>query len=398
MAETSDAVDPLLMTGLRRTLERLGWEAFVSGPLIVHDRTCFPDAWSEDAMGLHRACRRALQHAGHPSVSVRILDQRTGRDPQPGGDLLHLAAVEDGTAAFAVFGLAAPKLLLHQIALEVGRLALVLAEGADSPYRDGGDGPTFPKDKASTLAQIALGFGTIALDGSAQHLESESESVNGAFVVGQWRRNDVGGLPAPACASLLAAQLVVRARDELPAVLRAVGEDARPLLEERVALLEAQRDALIGALGLPDPDTWPAPRAVDASALAPDPEGEASAAAAEQGLSEHVAAPNAGHVAFRTPSSHGLRGLAVGGILGGIGAGATGSALVLLAGLVGGFLLGRLVLVSQVCSSCEARLLEGVVTCPGCGASIVGSIARRDDRLAAEVAHQASLGPEADVE
>ena len=396
MAEMPDAVDPLLMTGLRRTLERLGWEAFVSGPLIVHDRACFPDSWTEDAMGLHRACRRALLHAGHPSVSVRILDRRTGRDPQPGTDLLHLAAVEDGTAAFAVFGLAAPKLLLHQLALEVGRLALVLAEGADSPYRDGGDGPTFPKDKAATLAEVALGFGTIALDGSAQLLKAES--VDGGFVVGHSRRNDVGGLPAPACASLLATQLVVRARDELPAVLRCLGEDVRPLLEENVTLLEAQRDALIRALGLPDPDTWPEPTPVDGSPLAPDPEGEASAKAAEQGLSEHVAAPNAGEVAFRVPDTHGLRGLAVGGILGGIGAGVTGSALVLLAGLVGGFLVGRLVLVSQVCSSCERRLPEGITSCPGCGASIVGSIASRDDRLAAEEAHHASLGPEADVE
>ena len=249
---------------------------------------------------------------------------------------------------------------------------------------------------AATLAEIALGFGPIALDGSAQHLKSES--VNGGFVVGQWRRNDVGGLPAPACASLLAAQLVVRARNELPAVLRTVGEDVRSMLEDEVTLLEAQRDGLIRALELPDPDTWPEPKAVDGSALLPDPEGEASAKAAEQGLSETVAAPNAGDIAFRAPRSHGLRGMALGGILGGFGAGVLGSALPLLAGLVGGFLLGRLVLVSQVCSSCEETLPEGVVSCPGCGAAIVGSIARRDDRLAAEEAHQASLGPEADVE
>ena len=376
MVDVSDTVDTLLLTGLRRTLERLGVEAFVSGPLIVHDRTCFPDPWTDDAAGVHQACRRALAHAGHPGVSVRILDQRGG---DAGRDLVRLAAVGEGTIGVALLGLAPPKLLLHQIALEVARASLVLAEGVDTPYDEGGTSPRFPKGKAATLAEFALGFGTVALDGSSQDDQA------------------VGGLPAAACAALLALQIVIRGRDELDAVRRGLSAEARALVEDAIGPLEGQRDALIGALGLPDPDTWPPPTAADPSALPPDPEGEASARSADAPAVDPRPDAATDEVAFAVPKTPWIQATALGGLAGTLGAGLMGSAIPLVAGLAAGFLVGRFVLSSQQCSAC-GRTLADTTACGGCGATIVGTIARRSDAAAAEEAYRARLSPASDGE
>ena len=376
MVDVSDTVDTLLLTGLRRTLERLGVEAFVSGPLIVHDRTCFPDPWTDDAAGVHQACRRALAHAGHPGVSVRILDQRSG---EAGRDLVRLAAVGEGTIGVALLGLAPPKLLLHQIALEVARASLVLAEGVDTPYDEGGAAPRFPKAKAATLAEFALGFGTVALDGSSQDEQA------------------VGGLPAAACAALLALQIVVRGRDELDAVRRGLSAEARALVEDAIGPLEGQRDALIGALGLPDPDTWPPPSAADPSVLPPDPEGEASARSADAPAVDARQDAATDEVAFAVPKTPWIQATALGGLAGTLGAGLMGSAIPLVAGLAAGFLVGRFVLSSQQCSAC-GRTLADTTACGGCGVTIVGAIARRSDAAAAEEAYRARLGAASDGE
>lgn len=376
MVDVSDTVDTLLLTGLRRTLERLGFEAFVSGPLIVHDRTCFPEPWTDDAMGLHQGCRRALTHAGHPGVSVRILDQRTGA---AGRELVRLAAVGEGTVGMALVGLAPPKLLLHQVALEVARASLVLAEGVDSPYDAGGGAPRFPKAKAATLAEVVLGFGPIALDGTTHEEEA------------------VGGLPAAACAALLALQVVVRGRDELDVVCRGLSAEAQSLVEDAIGPLEGQRDALIGALGLPDPDTWPPPSAADPSALPPDPEGEASARAADAPAPEVETNPVAEDIAFAVPKTPWIQATALGGIAGTLGAGLLGSAIPLVAGLATGFLVGRFVLSSRQCSTCGRTLVESGA-CGGCGATIVGTIAHRGDRAAAADAYRARLDAAPDAE
>lgn len=384
MVDVSDTVDTLLLTGLRRTIERLGFETFVCGPLIVHDRACFPDAWSDDAQGVHRACRRALAHAGHPGVSVRMLDQRGQGGASSGRGLVRLAAIGEGTVGIALRGLDVPKLLVHQIVLETARASLVLADGVDSPYDEGGDAPRFPKDKAATLAEVALGFGCIALDGSTP-VDAEVS---------------VGGLPPAACAALLALQLVVRGRHELDSLRRGLSAEAVSLLEDAVGPLEGQRDALIGALGLPDPDRWPPARSVDASALPPDPEGEASARAADEPVA-NAGAPSklqTDAIAFALPKTPWIQSTALGGIAGTVAAGLFGSVIPLIAGLTGGFLVGRFVLSSQQCSSCGRTLPEGTTTCAGCGAAIVGTIAHRDDHAVAEEAYRASLAAASDAD
>ncbi len=376
MVDVPDTVDTLLLTGLRRTLERLGFEPFVSGPLVVHDRMCFPEPWTDDAKGLHLGCRRALTHAGHPGVSVRILDQRDGAG---GRALVRLAAVGEGTIGIALLGLAPPKLLLHQVALEVARASLVLAEGVDTPYDAGDRAPRFPKDKAAALGQVALGFGAIALDGSAHEEDA------------------VGGLPAAACAALLALQVVVRGRDEHDVVCRGLSARAQSMVEDAIGPLERQREALIGALGLPDPDTWPPVRAADPSALLPDPEGEASALAADASIPEATPKPVPEAVAFAVPRTPWIQATALGGIAGTLGAGLLDSVIPLVAGLSSGFLVGRFVLSSRQCSAC-GRTLVDAGACGGCGAAIVGTIAHRDDRAAADGAYRDRLGAAPDAE
>jgi|GEM_PF-3628385 len=363
MSEVPDAVDPLLLTGLRRSLERLGWEVFVSGPLLVHDRVCFPDEWSDDLAGVQRAFRRALMHAGHPGLSVRIVDPGPAKSRR-----LELVAIADDALALRVIQLAAPKLLLHEVALEVARASLLLTEAPLGPYDDGGVREGLPKDKAATLAEFALGFGVIALDGCAEPANADADQPH----------RKVGGLQPEAAASLLAVQLVVRGREELAAATRGLPGPEGQAVADAVASLKPHRDALVEALGLPAPDGWPKPRPVEESMLPPDPVGEASVeepasadAPPPERADKETETPASDEVAFESRQTHEFRGGVLGLIAGGLAAGLLGSVIPLVAGAAAGVLLGRAVLVSRTCSACRAPLAADAVRCDACGAALV---------------------------
>jgi hypothetical protein len=378
-------VDRLLLVGLRRMLEKLGHHTFVSGPLLVHDRACFPDAWDADALGVHRASRRVLVHLGAPELRVRLVDTRSHDDPEAREDLVTVVDVEEDTVTLNLAGMATPALLLPQLAFELAGPVVLRADRGTAGYRADERDVPLPGATSRSLALFVLGFGVIALSGSAVMLKRE---LVGGLVQGEWIRLSVGGFPAQVCATLLAAQVVVRNRDESASIAARLHDDLRPLFEDAVQALVDQREPLLAALGLPPEDGWPPLREVEAGPLPPDTEGEAEAVAAQAGLQTHLEQPLAGKVGFRVPTTYGLQAGTAGvgvGVLVAVVSGAT-APLWLVPAL--GFLIGRFFVQRARCSECDLMMGADARVCSRCGVTLVGEIGHRNERLEAAEAYE----------
>lgn len=394
-----------LLDGLAAVLEHGAAERFVAGPIIVHDAKHFPDPWSADLVGVHTALRRVLRHAGLGELTVVLEDAREGGgfDRETG---VHFVEIVGDRVVFAVTAVPPPKHLVAILCLEVARAWSVysgLVRGHGGAYRHGveadpDDPPTLVGEEIASMVMFALGFGVIAVNGSADLVKSED--IHGAFVVGRWQQVEIGGLPAPACAFLLAAQLAVRGIEgaELSAIESAVLADHRAAVTRELRDHRGDVQRLVDKLGLPPREDWPEPWDADVEPLAEDDEAEAELRERDAAFREEVAQPNRGDVVFRVVGRRTLPGA----VLGGIAAGAATLAVslsgglataVILGGLASGAAVGRRVRTGQ-CSDrdCEHRLGADERVCPGCGGAIVGDIASASQRLEALEAYERRIG------
>ncbi|MEM6991744.1 MAG: hypothetical protein AAF721_14655, partial [Myxococcota bacterium] len=331
-----------LLDAMAAILEHGATAPFLANALVHHDEAHFPDRWTPDLRGVRTALRRMLRHAELFELDVSLEDFRGGADAVDSDDTVAFLEIEGRIAHFSVQGVAKPSRMVATVGLEVAR-AWGTWTGLDASVRDGYRGADEAErelvgDTACSMIMIALGLGIIALNGSAQLLKSES--VAGAFVVGSWRQSQVGGLPPPLCAFLLATQLVVRGVEgsDLVEVLGAVGSDHRATLNREVTRLRPLASELAERLGLPPRDAWPAPKAVDTDPLPDDDTAMAELAARESEFREELAAPNRGTVVFRVRKRKTMA-FAVLGTIAGVAGAAVSSpfgALVSLAFLVGG--------------------------------------------------------------
>ena len=339
-------VDPLLLAGLRRTLETQGSDAFVARPIVRPDRACFPDGWTPTPLGVHRVARRVLMHLESSQLRVRVSDGRTTPGKAPGGTV-SLVAVREDEVELHIEAMTTRRVLLPQLCVELSRALLVRAQGAvaSSPSE-------LPGDRAAALALIAAGFGSITLLGSAAE-------------------GRIAGLTTEGCTTLLAVQLVVRDRGEADTVAESLGTRLRGQLLDVVDTLAEQRDALRTALGLPDAESWPEPGSLPDGPLPDDTDGEAIAVALQEAFEQWKASPDVQPTARGVPRAHGGVGAAV-GLAVGLGTMiASGAVAPLWLGPALGFVIGQFFVVRTVCSACGTPLPDAE-RCPGCGASLRG--------------------------
>lgn len=373
-----------LLAAFADLLSRTGRDAFLAAPILLHDRRHFPDPWTSDLIGVRRAIRRMLLHAALPDLQVVLHDERSDERDQaePG---TYLVDFDANTVQFVVTSIPAPHILVSAIALEVARLWISQHDPtAAAPYRrERGEEPDLADDHVATLAMFALGFGAIAVNGSAMMLKAES--LQGGYVVGRWQQLAVGDLSPAAAETLLAVQLVVRdvegaALDAIAASLEAAHRGG---VLRQVDALRPRADELRGRLRLPARDLWPAPREIDVELVSDDAIDDALRSAR---VAERVRLPNVGQIVFRARPRRTLGGMALGAVVGVIGGllVPVGGAFVFAAGLVAGLVMGRWSRDSR-CSEpeCNRWLRASDTTCPGCGGRIAGEIAHRDERLAA---------------
>jgi hypothetical protein len=186
-------------------------------------------------------------------------------------------------------------------------------------------------------------------------------------------------------AFLLAAQLVARhPGDELLERVRgSLSANHANALEAARELLQRERTQLVATLGLPAEAQWPAPKRLE-DALGPLP--PVTLHVRDTARQERERA-RADRIGFRVASDSRKMGFVLGGSLGFVAALELGLERTFWPAALGaaalGWILGPLRRVA-VCSGCEHKVARDAEQCGFCDLVLVGDIAQRVDRMAAE--------------
>lgn len=388
-----------VLQALAEVVREVGVERVLTRPVVLPDERHFPDGWDGSLRGVARLLRRLMRFAQmdlcpllvspRELVSTRLTNAWLSNTTHTNASAVVLAGTTsdgmDGAAALAfavdLRHLDDPDAVVGACAREVARAFRVLRGCADAD-------PDM-EERRVDLTAVALGFGVLVANPA--HRVTSLGALMGNVTWSEHTRTEAGALSPRALSLALGALVAARGLDE---------GRIRAALETNQAAWFAEacrelRDSAAPRLGLPASAAAPAAIAmeellgplVDEGLLIDEP---APAAFGARALD------NAGRPVFcvrrrRTWPGAGV-GLA-GGLLAALGTVSLGGPLALpLWLLAGGVATGLGVgasLRSWACASCEARLPDVAPdpvgqTCPGCGGTVVGRVAHRDQRLAAE--------------
>ena len=373
-----------LLGRLAQLIEHGGAAHFLDAPIACADPRDFPEPWQPTAVAVERVLVRLLWLA-HVDLDVALDDLRRydASDTMLRRSAISWIDTSDGVAHFQIETIGnddVAGLLCHEVGL-----AYAAWHAGAAAYRDAPPPP--PSERDGSVAAIYLGLGVVATNAALYN--RVASKVVGQTSVSETDVVTTGGLAPAEALYLLAVQAVLRggAPIDAHATLR---EHLRPGLADDVVALTPHRVALAAHLGL-DLD---APR----PALARDP---APPVVADDARPEpSLRARNAGLRTYRLQWSR--RGPATGiGLVGGLVAtaivGAAGllSPALFVALLGGPMVIGEVLgsrVVFDVCPRCVGRLPAEVTTCPGCGATIAGRIAREREMALRELEHDDGEG------
>jgi len=394
-----------LIDALEDLLRRRGRHPFLSMPLVQPTPEFFPDPWSFTIEGLDRIVRRLMQYANLVDLDVQVgtFEHPGFRSRQLSADAVRSVAglflgLDSGCAHFA-FNETAPSdpeymagVMAHEVAHAYRTFHQLADEAAD-------------RDREEWLTDVTaayLGFGVLVANNSYRYRTSGEQIGYRSYQT--WSVGRAGYLSPQAFAYLLAIQMEARGLDEAErkrisrhleanqaAFTKTAAESILAWPEDTFRRLQfpGEEDAIssvpLESILLPLPEVVEVLCEADPSEDAPPED-----------------LPNFGRPVFRLMESRAL-GYSLGGFLAGIILGASAVALVHEPALGAAFPLAGLGLGwrqgnrhrQDLCSEPECRAVLGpdVITCPGCGGTVAGSIRHPGDRLAAEEEYERNNRP-----
>jgi hypothetical protein len=382
-----------LIAGLARLVQQRGPEQLLQAPLLLAEPQFWPDKVETRGQAAAVLLRRLLSYAGMGDLGVEIeiggaRPQLVVDDGAEHEDPLHHAAgwflgIEGGVCRFGVSDAS-----LRDKQMLIGTLGHEVAHA----YREHHQlvVPTHDVEEQLTdLTTIYLGFGYFTLQSAFQFKTGHYDDRGQQLL---YERQMLGYLRPGQLALLLAAQLVVRSRDdqELRPLLRALAPNQSEALLNAYRELEPQREKLRVALGVAHVEHLP--RAPDLKEFV-KPLGPAVVRINDHAAEQRVRAEN-GKFAFRVRHSRKLLGAATGSVLGFssvfLGADLWMWLLLPVFAAIGYRIGGRLR--AQSCSECNHGVDESAEVCSFCDTPLVGSIDDINDRLEAEDIYRATHG------
>ena len=387
-----------LLDCLADLIARRGASPWVSSHVIEPTPRYLPDEWTPSAEGVERVARRLLAYADLDGLEPEVIDADADDEVEGracvlaralpvrfaglDGSTCLLAVDEDALEDTDLVGAALSHAVAHAYRAHHG----IIGDTPRGSYREA---PVDPDARADQLEErradvtaVYLGFGVLVANGAEKHKSSgEVRGTNASWRVEVAR---LSALTPQAASFVLAAQAASR---QFPArrVATHLQANQEAFFRASLKLLQADRDALARGLGLPEPDRWPTPRALE-ELTAPLPSSRPVSARAAVGRS----LPNRGQRVFRVPRTRATRYAMLFGSAAAALGGVVGRADP--TSVVGSAVLGTLLGAGlghkrrrHYCSDpdCEALIEADEETCPRCGGEISGIIARPEDRLAA---------------
>lgn len=355
-----------LLDGLARVIATCGYEPFVSSHILLADDTYFPDPWQPGPEGAHLLLRRLMSYCGLDDYDVTLqvfrehnyssFDHR-GIGIAGGGAAAWFQGIHGQTCRFGV-----NERELRDTDNLIGTLCHEVAHAYRAHHRVVASHP--PTEELLTdVTCVLLGFGVFVLNSSVMYRTGHYGSTGDRLL---YERTERGYLPPGHLATLLAAQLVVRAdNDARSAVLAELASNHAMLVKTAIQDLEPEEVRL--RLALPDSTTWPRIPPLEDAVRDLDPI-DASELIVVAESRERDEAPSASKLRH---SRAGLYAVIAGVLF------ASGSYFIehpsvpwVFAGVataaVGG-LLGH-VFASVRCSACGDKVSRKALRCPGCGA------------------------------
>ncbi|MCY1054128.1 hypothetical protein [Nannocystis sp. SCPEA4] len=387
-----------LLARLGELLRRADWQQFVCTPIVLPRPEFFPDRFTRSASGVLRLIRRLFRYADlELAAEVELYEGRPPPSQLTGASYHHEGAAGlflgiDGEVAYFGVDLA----LLD----DPGGITATLAHEVAHAFRthhalceDDRD----LEEALTDLTTVFLGFGVLNANAALRH---RSQAIHDGTFRSQWSVQRIGYLSPQELCFALAVQIYARGTGR-EAVEACLETNQASWFRAAMRWLARERPGLEGELGLPPPETWPAP---DSVAKLTRPLGDTHDelevdVPIAPALPEKVA--NVGRPVFRVwrrqRADQAMLALpiAIAGLLACVWAATVHDAwiavaVVVTAGAIG--LLGRRW--RPCCSEPECRVLltRASTTCPGCGGSVAGDIERAEDRLAAEEALRLRAG------
>lgn len=370
-----------LLDELAILIARGGAWRFLRGPVVAADPSSYPDEWDESLAGVARIVGRTLWHA-HLSIATTVEDVRA---PRQRSKLLRSTGLElariDGAAAVLELSSLGNDDVAGIVAHEVGRMCVGWLARDGGPFRTT-ESSELPTRRLGSIATIYLGLGVVATN--AAHHDRSAGEVRGQQGYHEHMIAHAGGLPVDALAFLLAVQATVR-DDVLPAL-----DTLRPTQAEQVAawreLLDDREAELKQWLGIADATALePLTRPSD-----PTPVMVVHGEIDERDLDKPFVGQSVYRYAHSRKFARGAFGVFGGtlfGLMGGALCHVSGSGLVVttFAGVIV-FMAWGIVTAPVVhrCATCDTIVGATDASCGGCGGTIIGEIARREDRLEME--------------
>lgn len=400
-----------VLDSLRELVAACGHQHLVTTPLVLPQPRHFPDPWSPDARGVRRLALRILRYAAlHDlDVAIEMFDDGQAAANRPAlGPRVHTEPHEGAAAWFAGitddtcwFG--ANVTLLD----DPGGVTAALAHETAHAFRHVHELVVDDRDLEECLTDLStifLGFGVLTANATLRH-RSWSLRGDGSGLGGHaWSTSQLGYLSPQAMCFALAA--FVRARGRGPAERRAV---VGALQTNQAGFFKAADrwleqslgEGLRERLGLPDPSHWPAPTSLEDLLAVPLGEGELDDADATHTDGAIVPDPpppppaaahpdrdwNAHGKVYRVPYPAspmlGLM-LVIASVVASVPLFDANQTLLALAVIAGGIALARWIprrFPRHECSSCNGLVRRSDARCALCGGTLVGTLARAEDRL-----------------
>lgn len=368
-----------------------GAKPFTSMPIVEPTRKHFPDTWKANAAGLDRVSRRLMQYASLGSIDIEatmFVDvEWPGHEDSTGCRSLagFFAGIDDGVCRFG-YNAANPA--------DEAYMSGIMAHEVSHAFRLVHDLRDLEAEEYLTDVTAAyLGFGILVANNSYRY------RTYGDATSGFWQSTSKAGyLPPQALCFLLAVQFLSRSVDpeDVDRLLSYLEPNQRGFTRAAMKSLEDSADQIANRLGLPSRQVREPTPTIE-SILEPLPE---FVEAPDLDTSQRKTAPvNEGRPVFRLSRS---RAVTYAIYLGGLGTVAGLAAVAIwetlfpiLVGVIG-FALGavwghRRSYIACSDRDCGAKLDPAMSVCPECGGSIVGSIRRSQDRLAAEEAWEDAM-------
>lgn len=398
-----------VLDALRELVQSCGHQHLVTTPLVLPIPGCFPDPWSPDARGVRRVALRILRYAALPHLDVTVEMFDDGRAAAEGvglGPRVHTEAHEGAAAWFAGitddtcwFG--ANVSLLD----DPSGVTAALAHESAHAFRHVHELVVDDRDLEECLTDLStiyLGLGVLTANATLRHRSWSLRGEGGGLGGHAWSTSQLGYLSPQAMCFALAA--VVRARGRGSAERRAVVGALHPNQAGFFKAAERWLEQSLGVglrerLGLPDASQWPAPTRLEdllAEPLLADDADDVDATDADGSNAPAEPPPtvargergwNTGGKVYRVPyPASPMLGfvLVLASMLASVPLFDAGHELLALAVIAAGITLARWLprrLPRHECSTCNGLLRRSDERCALCGGTLVGTLARAEDRL-----------------